>query len=240
MVIREAKDTITGKSIDPEQFRLATFWLNGGRYLLTIGCADGFKVRTLKAMIGGRLQTVGEEPGLGYRYGVDGDQSTFELVCDSTSLSAQMPQIDPAVMRTINRWSSTMRAGDLAGHMTVYADSVDQFYTKRSLSKRAVESEVANILRTYQNFPVFELSNWSVNQLTPRGTPKTDHRGSLQNRPTMTIIQDVDSDPRVATLGRCEQCLERREETASYRIGTARLVNSEDRGSHWSPSSNGR
>ena len=78
-----------------------------------------------------------------------------------------------------------------------------------------------------------------IDFLKPRGTPKTDHRGSLQNRPTITIIQDVDY-PRVATLGRCEQCLERREETASYRIGTARLVNSEDRGSHWSPPSNRR
>src|SRR5207248_5881733 len=30
----------------------------------------------------------------------------------------------------------------------------------------------------------------------PRGSPKTGHRGSLQNRPTITIIQDVDFDAR--------------------------------------------
>ena len=62
----------------------------------------------------------------------------------------------------------------------------------------------------------------------PRGTPKTGHRGSLQNRPTITIIQDVDSDPRVATLGQCEQCLERRKETTSYRVRAAGLVDAKD------------
>src|SRR5437870_3834916 len=35
----------------------------------------------------------------------------------------------------------------------------------------------------------------------PRGSPKTGHRGSLQNRPTITIIQDVDFDARLDTLG---------------------------------------
>ncbi|MBZ5624842.1 MAG: hypothetical protein LAQ69_40000, partial [Acidobacteriia bacterium] len=62
----------------------------------------------------------------------------------------------------------------------------------------------------------------------PRGSPKTGHRGSLQNRPTITIIQDVDFDTRAGTLGRCEQCLERGKETASYRFGAAWLVAAED------------
>src|SRR5690242_10796449 len=41
-----------------------------------------------------------------------------------------------------------------------------------------------------------------------RGTRKTGHRRSLQNRSTITIIQDVDSDSREDTLGRCEPRLE--------------------------------
>jgi hypothetical protein len=69
----------------------------------------------------------------------------------------------------------------------------------------------------------------------PRGSPKTGHRGSLQNRPTITTIQDVDFDTRAATLGRCEQCLERGTETANYRIGTAGLVAAEDSEDHRRP-----
>src|SRR5437667_5934941 len=74
----------------------------------------------------------------------------------------------------------------------------------------------------------------------PRGSPKTGHRGSLQNRPTITIIQDVDFDARAATLGRCEQCLERGKETASYRIRAARLVAAQDSEDHRCPPRNRR
>jgi len=65
-------------------------------------------------------------------------------------------------------------------------------------------------------------------RFVPWGSPKTGHRGSLRNRPTITIIQDVDFDARAATLGRCEQCLERGTETANYRVGTVGLVAAED------------
>ena len=71
-------------------------------------------------------------------------------------------------------------------------------------------------------------SVWDLEGKVPRGTPKTGHRGSLQNRPTITIIQDIDFDSRVDTLGRCEQCLERRKETTSYRIRAAGLVDAKD------------
>jgi len=74
----------------------------------------------------------------------------------------------------------------------------------------------------------------------PRGSPKTGHRGSLQNRPTITIIQDVDFDTGAATLGRCEQCLERRTKTASYSIGTVGLVAAEDSEDHRRPTRDGR
>src|SRR5207302_1828534 len=69
-------------------------------------------------------------------------------------------------------------------------------------------------------------------QSRPRGSPKTGHRGSLQNRPTITIIQDVDFGARAATLGRCEQCLERGKEAASHSIWAARLVAAQDPEDH--------
>src|ERR1035438_7101845 len=74
----------------------------------------------------------------------------------------------------------------------------------------------------------------------PRGSLKTGHRGSLQNRPTITIIQGVDFDARAATLGRCEQCLERGKETASYRIGAVGLVAAEDSEDQRRSARNGR
>src|SRR6266542_1722545 len=74
----------------------------------------------------------------------------------------------------------------------------------------------------------------------PRGSPKTGHRGSLQNRPTITIIQDVDFGARAATLGRCEQCLERGKEAASHSIWAARLVAAQDPEDHRCPPRNRR
>src|SRR5437016_3544992 len=74
----------------------------------------------------------------------------------------------------------------------------------------------------------------------PRGSPKTGHRGSLQNRPTITIIQDVDFGARAATLGRCEQCLERGKEAASHSIRAARLVAAQDSEDHRCPARNCR
>src|ERR1044071_1891212 len=74
----------------------------------------------------------------------------------------------------------------------------------------------------------------------PRGSPKTGHRGSLQNRPTITITRDIDFALRAATLGRCEQCLERGKETASYRIRAAGMVAAKDPKGHWRPARDGR
>src|SRR5881296_2415163 len=85
-----------------------------------------------------------------------------------------------------------------------------------------------------QELPSKSVVSW------PRGSPKTGHRGSLQNRPTITIIQDVDFDARVGTLGRCEQCLERGKETTSYSIGAARLVAAQDSEDHRCASRNRR
>ena len=56
------------------------------------------------------------------------------------------------------------------------------------------------------------------------GHPKTGHRGSLQNRPTTNTSQDVDFDARASSLGRREQCLERRKEAASHRTGAAGMA----------------
>src|ERR1035438_5523988 len=85
-----------------------------------------------------------------------------------------------------------------------------------------------------------ELRKWNSMPFLPRGSLKTGHRGSLQNRTTITIIQGVDFDARAATLGRCEQCLERGKETASYRIGAVGLVAAEDSEDQRRSARNGR
>jgi hypothetical protein len=69
----------------------------------------------------------------------------------------------------------------------------------------------------------------------PRGSPKTDHRGSLQNRPMVNITRDVDLDARANILGQHEQCLERRKEAASHSLGTAGMVPAKDPEGHRSP-----
>lgn len=50
------------------------------------------------------------------------------------------------------------------------------------------------------------MSDYDVEQICifrymPRGSPKADHRGSLQNRPMVIITRDVDPDARANTLG---------------------------------------
>src|SRR5438128_10974020 len=71
-------------------------------------------------------------------------------------------------------------------------------------------------------------ADWKGVSLPPRGSPKTDHRGSLQNRPTINITRDVDLDSRANSLGQHEQCLERRKEAASHSVGTAGRVPAKD------------
>jgi integrase/recombinase XerD len=83
-----------------------------------------------------------------------------------------------------------------------------------------------------------ELLHEASLRFEPRGSPKTGHRGSLQNRPTITIIQDVDFDVRTDTLGRCEQCLERGKEAASHSVWPARLVAAQDSEDHRCPPRN--
>src|SRR5205823_12309146 len=73
-----------------------------------------------------------------------------------------------------------------------------------------------------------------------RESSKTKHTGINQNRPTIIIIQDVDLDTRAATLGRCEQCLERGKEAASHSIWAARLVSAQDPEDHRCPPGNRR
>jgi ketosteroid isomerase-like protein len=117
------------------------------------------------------------------------DESEFQLVCVSSSapaaakpaIEAAIPKQPPSgrgplaggaqaraadkdIMEVVRRWASTARSLDVAGHMTVYADTVDQFYTKRALSKAAVEAEVAAIFRANKSLEL-ELSNFSRREL---------------------------------------------------------------------------
>lgn len=68
----------------------------------------------------------------------------------------------------------------------------------------------------------------------PRGSPKTGHRGSAENRP-LKLTQDIDQDER-HILRQREQCLERRETTPSHRIGAAGLVAAPNSGGNRHPS----
>jgi hypothetical protein len=79
----------------------------------------------------------------------------------------------------------------------------------------------------------------SSGQPFPRGSPKTGHRGSLQNRPTIAITRDIDFDLRATTLSRCEQCLERGKQTTSNRIRAAGMVAAEDPEGHRRPARDG-
>src|SRR6516164_8829871 len=64
--------------------------------------------------------------------------------------------------------------------------------------------------------------------IDPQGSLKTGQSGSLQNRTTVKA-RDIDVDGSPYRLCRHEQCLERREETTSYRTGKARMVFTKDR-----------
>src|SRR6516225_12413353 len=67
------------------------------------------------------------------------------------------------------------------------------------------------------------------------GHPKPTIEGHFQNRPMVNITRDVDLDARGNTLGQHEQCLERRKEAASYSLGTAGMVPTQDPGGHRYP-----
>ncbi len=107
-------------------------------------------------------------------------------------------------------------------------------------SADSVEELEPVIARIRQRWPLVKIQLRGDAGFCPRGSPKTGHRGSLQNRPTITIIQDVDFDARAATLGRCEQCLERGKEAASHSIWPARLVAAQDSEDHRCPPRNRR
>ncbi len=148
--VTEARELPNGPPLDARQFQLASFWLNGGRDLLQISCAEGFAVTRLTALTpNGTRQRVEEDPGIGYRYVIEGqERSEFDLECTSTS-----PRIDPDILAVITRWVTTLRNRDLAGHMSTFGQHVDQYYLTRNLTRTAVATDVSSSLALYSSPP---------------------------------------------------------------------------------------
>jgi hypothetical protein len=56
---------------------------------------------------------------------------------------------------------------DIPAHLSLYAENVDQFYTKHDLTHRDISRELTAMYNRYTEISVLQLSNWSWNQIEP-------------------------------------------------------------------------
>ena len=73
----------------------------------------------------------------------------------------------PMASQVLDQWVSTAKSCDVAGHSSLYDDTVASFYTKRNLTKTDVANEITNICKTYSSFPTLTLSAVSWLPLSP-------------------------------------------------------------------------
>src|ERR1019366_1718618 len=85
--------------------------------------------------------------------------------------------------------TATLSTGDSSAELKSML--FEWFHQQESGTPRTQEKRVTTRVREI-NTPPQEVGQ----RAHPRGSPKTGHRGSLQNRPTINITQDVDFDAR--------------------------------------------
>jgi hypothetical protein len=73
----------------------------------------------------------------------------------------------PADLRAfLERWRSTLVAGDATAQAALYADRVDRFFTKRSVTRAEVRREKQRMLTRYPEFHKYEISDVRLESLT--------------------------------------------------------------------------
>jgi hypothetical protein len=72
------------------------------------------------------------------------------------------------VVNALNRWTQTMRSGNLDAHMANYADTLHTYYLQTNYSASRVRANVAKAFAKYNSFDV-KLTNMTV-EVDPTGT----------------------------------------------------------------------
>lgn len=82
----------------------------------------------------------------------------------STPAGGAATTLSPDVQQIVDQWVATAKSGDLSGHLSLYDDNVDVFYTKRNITRSDLANEIAGIYKRYSEFPTMNLSavSWAT------------------------------------------------------------------------------
>ena len=76
------------------------------------------------------------------------------------------PEGSPADVREfLDEWRSTLIAGDAEAQASLYAPRVERFFTKKNVSREAVQREKASLLARYPTFHKYEIRDVRVEEL---------------------------------------------------------------------------
>jgi serine/threonine protein kinase len=93
--------------------------------------------------------------------GVGGESPTVaqpQGTPEATPTGGAATTLNPEVQQVVDKWVATTKSGDVSGHLSLYDDNVDVFYTKRNISRTDLANEIAGIYKRYSDFPALNLS----------------------------------------------------------------------------------
>jgi uncharacterized protein (TIGR02246 family) len=115
----------------------------------------------------------------------------------------------------LERWRTTMVAGDAKGQAALYAQNVDKFFTKRNVSRDDVRREKVRMLSRYPEFHKYEIRDVRIESLK-------------EDRAIVTFRKDWDARGRGKFSGSEQQRL-----TLVKRSGSWQIVGEEETKVHW-------
>jgi uncharacterized protein (TIGR02246 family) len=137
-----------------------------------------------------------------------------------TAAPADIPQplshhVPADVQAFLNRWRTTMIAGDASGQAEMYANRVNKFFTKRNVSRDEVRKEKERMLSRYPDFHKYDISDVRIERLK-------------DDRAVLTFRKQWDARGRGRFSGSEQQRL-----TLIKQSGSWRIVGEEETKVHW-------
>jgi len=90
---------------------------------------------------------------------------TFNLFRQRTTLTSSVLSAEDAIRDRLFEWAETYKRGDLSGHVDFYAEHVDQYFRKKSVSREFVLDDKKRGLQIYPRVAQFDVEEVQISLL---------------------------------------------------------------------------